>query len=272
VLLQLPDDPPAPRAAPGAPEDRWILSRLQRAYADVHGALERYEFAHAVLRLYEFVFDELCDWYLELIKPRLYDEESDRSDLFATLQHLLERTLALAHPVIPFVTEQLWASLPHAQGLLAATTVPGADESLIDEAAEDEVGRAIACVTALRSWRASVDLRPGDVVPGRLEADGYEATAGQIARLARFAFDGDGSDGVASVAVPGGSVAVLAGGGFDPAAADRRRDEQRAKLEAEIKRAEGKLANAGFTAKAPPEVVDAERAKLDALRRELEEL
>jgi valyl-tRNA synthetase len=273
VLMALPDAPPAPAPRPDSPEDRWILSRLQRAYADVHGALDRYDFAHAALRLYEFVFDELCDWYLELVKPRLYDEAADREDLFATLQHLLERTLALASPVIPFVTEELWPALPHADGLLAAAVIEGPDDALVDEEAEAEVGRAIAAVQALRSWRASVELKPGDVVPGRLEADGYDALADQVGRLARFEWDGAGGDaGVASIAIPGGAVAVLAGGGFDPAAADRRRDEQRAKLQSEIERAEGKLANPGFVDKAPPHVVDAERAKLDALRKELEEL
>jgi valyl-tRNA synthetase len=109
-------------------------------------------------------------------------------------------------------------------------------------------------------------------VPARLEADGYEATAAQVARLARLDLSANGGDPVATVPVPGGQVQVLAGGGFDPEAAEHRRDARRADLESEIARAEGKLANAGFVDKAPEQVVAAERDKLERLRTELEAL
>ncbi|MGI8511306.1 MAG: valine--tRNA ligase, partial [Solirubrobacteraceae bacterium] len=175
---------PAPAPRPGAPEDAWILSRLERAKAGVDADLEAFDFAHAALALYAFVFDELCDWYLELVKPRLYDAEADRTDLWATLQHVLAETVALAHPVIPFVTEEIWSHLPGAEGLLAARVATPPEPALADAAAEAEVGRAIEAITALRAWRDSVGVRPGDRVAVRLEAEGYERTAAQVTRLA----------------------------------------------------------------------------------------
>jgi valyl-tRNA synthetase len=109
-------------------------------------------------------------------------------------------------------------------------------------------------------------------VRARLEADGYERTADQVARLARLTFSPDGSEPVATVPIPGGAVAVLAGEGFDPRAAERRLEQRRAKLRAEIERAAGKLADERFVAGAPPAIVAAERDKLARLRGELEAL
>ncbi len=270
ILLGVPaGSRPAPQ--PETVEDRWMLSRLQRAHERIDALIAAYDFSHAALALYDFVYGDLCDWYLELVKPRLYDESADRSALGATLLHVLRETLVLAHPVIPFVTEELWGALPGAEGLLAGHQVQPADASLIDDEAEADVGRVIAAVTAVRGWRDTAGVPAGERIPARIEAGGYEATAGQVARLARLDLDGAGdAEPVAAVAIPGGAVRVLAGGSFDPAAAAKRRAKRIAELEAEIRRAEGKLANAGFVAKAPPDVVAAERAKLAALQADLE--
>ena len=268
VLTNLAEDVDAePR--PAAVEDRWILSRLQWAKVDVDARVEEFDFSKLALGLYDFVFGELCDWYLELVKPRLYDGDPDAQ---ATLLHVLRETLALAHPVIPFVTEEVWSLLPGSdEDLLAASRAPGVDRSLIDEEAELEVGRAITAIRALRGWRESVDVRPGVEIPAVLQAEGYGATAALVGRMARFtwAANGDGSGAAASVAIPGGAVGVLPAEGLDLGAASRKRDAERARIEGEIKRAEGKLANDGFVAKAPPQVVEAERGKLDRLRAEL---
>jgi valyl-tRNA synthetase len=278
-LILLGVQPGAPTTAcPETVEDRWMLSRLQRAHERVDSLFADYDFSHAALALYDFIYGDLCDWYLELIKPRLYDDAADRTALSATLLHVLRETLVLAHPVIPFVTEELWGAVPGREGLLAGHQVEPADAGLVDPEAEAEVGRVIAAVTALRGWRDSAGVPAGERIPARLEADGYAATAAQVARLARLDLDGAGGDGaggaeaVAAVTVPGGAVRILAGGAFDPAAAAARRAKRVGELEAEIRRAEGKLANAGFVAKAPPAVVEAERAKLAALQAHLEAL
>ncbi|MGI8920218.1 MAG: valine--tRNA ligase [Solirubrobacteraceae bacterium] len=283
VVLRVGDDvDPARRAAPQPQpqtvEDRWILSRLQAIKADTQARVDGFDFAKAALGLYDFIYGELCDWYLEIVKPRLADdaEPDDRAALGATLLHILRETLATAHPVIPFVTEELWRLLPGSEGMLATGTMPAPDPALADPAAEAAMARAIEAVRILRGWRDSVGVRPGAVIPAVLNAAGYETTSDRVGALARCAFvnggKGDGAVEVANVAIPGGTVGVLESGDVDLGVAERRLEEQRATLRDEIGRAGKKLSNEGFVAKAPPAVVQAERAKLGRLRAELEGL
>jgi valyl-tRNA synthetase len=272
VLLRVPDDVTVPAEAPRPQtiEDAWILSRLQGAKASVAGAIDNFEFHHAALGLYDFVYGELCDWYLEMIKPRLYEQDNRAVSELAL--HVLAETLALAHPIIPFVTEEIWSHIPGTDGLLVVHRYPEPDERLRDAEAESEVQRAIAATQELRGWRDSVGAAAGKLVPARLEAAGYDRTAAHVARLARVEWSADGGDPVATVTVPGGSVAVLESEAVDVAAAADRTAAHRAKLEDEITRAERKLANQAFVAKAPAAVVQAERDKLEQYKRELEEL
>jgi len=277
VLLQMGDEELAaqPPAGPATRvEDRWILSRLEAAKAQMRRRVDGFDFAKAALGLYDYVYGELCDWYLEMVKPRLYaeDDPEGRAQLTATLRHVLRETLLLAHPIIPFVTEELWGMLGE-EGLLAGALAPAADPARRDPAAEEVVGRAIAAVTALRGWRDRVEVRPGAIVPVRLPAEGYDEIRDAIAALARVEpHDGNGAEPVATVSVPGGVVGVLASPDVDLEAAERRLEARRAELRSEIERAERKLANEGFVAKAPPHVVEAEREKLARYRAELEGL
>ena len=268
VLLRVPDgvelDDEPPR--PAAVEDAWILSRLQRAKAVTARAIEEFEFHRAALGLYDFVYGELCDWYLEIVKPRLYADDDEDVARFAL--RVLAETLAIAHPVIPFVTEEIWSHVPGVDGLLMGDRWPAADEMLIDPDAEAEVARAIAAVQELRGWRDRIGAAPAALLPARLEASGYDRTAGYVARLARCEWSDDGAAPVATVAIPGGSIAVLATDAVDLGAAARRLEERRRWLDAEIERAERKLGNEGFVAKAPAAVVGAERDKLARLREE----
>jgi valyl-tRNA synthetase len=258
---------PAADAPPATVEDRWILSRLERAKRDAAERIEAFDFAKLALGLYDFVFGELCDWYLEIVKPRLYDGDPAAH---ATLLRVLEETLALAHPVIPFVTEELWSMLPGERGMLAASRMPPADPSRVDPEAEAALGDAIATVRALRTWRESVDARPGLHIRG--VPSGAGATIDLVAQMARFEWAEDGAEPVAVVPTPLGAIGVLATDGLDVGAAERKRAEERDRLEREIARAEGKLGNEGFVAKAPGAVVAAERDKLERLRAELEAL
>jgi valyl-tRNA synthetase len=287
-------------AGPGAAsiEDRWILSRLQRVKADTARRIESYDFSHAALGLYDFVYGELCDWYLELVKPRLAGDAAQAEDgqaedgqaqdgqaqdgrashagreaLSATLLGVLRETVALAHPLIPFVTEELWSHLDDSGELLAGARYPLADEALIDPDAEREVQRAIEAITLVRGWRDSVNARPGAIVPARLSAQGYESTAGAVARMARLDLSANGSGGpVAAVSVPGGAVEILSAEGLDLAAAERRRAAGRERLRDEIARLQAKLAKPGFAERAPAAIVAGEREKLARLRSELEAL
>ena len=272
VLLRVPEGVEAPTEAPtpSAVEDTWILSRLQAAKGDIASAIEGFEFHRAARTLYSFVYEDLCDWYLEMVKPRLYAEDNTEAAGFALF--VLGETLAMAHPMIPFVTEEIWGYLPGPKDLLMGHRFPQPDASLRDEGIEAEVKRAIDATNALRAWRDRVGAAPGKAVPARLEAEGYERVADHVARIARFEFSTNGDEPVATVGVPGGNVAVLASDAVDLEAEKRRAAERKATLTQEIARAEGKLANQGFVAKAPEHVVQAERDKLAQLRRELDEL
>jgi valyl-tRNA synthetase len=262
ILMEARDDvEPGPRS--NAVEDRWIASRLQRAIRSVADSIESYDFAHAALGLYDFFWSELCDWYLEIVKPRLYDGDEDAS---ATLLWALEQVLALAHPLMPFVTEEIYSYLPErAADALVVHEYPVADDALIDEAAETEIGRAIALTRALRRWRQLAEVPVKQVISARAD-DGRPLEL--VSRLAKVEFSAEGGEPMASV----DGIELLETEGVDPEAVSRRIDERREKLRAEVKRGEGKLGNEGFVAKAPADVVDAEREKLAAYRAELEEL
>ncbi len=256
-------------ARPTTVEDRWMLSRLARAQTEVSQRIEQFDFSHAALALYDFVYGELCDWYLELVKPRL---RAGEPELAGTLLHVLTETVALAHPLIPFETEEIYSHIPGAEGLLAARVTEPPAEGAIDPEAEAAVQRAIAAVQALRRWRALEKVEAGSRLPARLAAEGYDETAEHVARLARIALDGASDDAVATVPIPGGAVEILASPDVDPGASERRIEAERDRLGAEIERAERKLSNPGFVAKAPAEVVAGERDKLARLRGELDAL
>jgi valyl-tRNA synthetase len=252
---------------PARVEDRWIISRLARARGQVGTQIEQYHFAQAAFALYDFIYGELCDWYLELVKPRLRDGDPD---VAANLLYVLTETVALAHPLIPFVTEEIYAHLPDAQGLLAGRVERPAPP--VDDEAEAVVQRTIDAVQAIRRWRDFAGLKAGARVSARLEADGYEQTADHVAGLAKLSLVQDGAAAVASVPIPNGTLEILPGGDFDPAAAERKLAAQRSRLEVEIERSRAKLANEGFVAKAPAQVVQAERDKLARLDAELQAL
>jgi valyl-tRNA synthetase len=250
------------KPAPLHVEDRWILSRLERTIASVTERLEAYDFAHAVQEVYSFFWRDLCDWYLEIVKPRLYDGEPEVS---STLLWALERVLALLHPTMPFVTEEIWSFHPARRGHLAVHPFPVAQRSLVDAAAEADVEGGIGLTQRLRAWRDLVDVPAASVLAARVEGvDPPEF----VSRLARFEFTADGSNPVASV----GPVRVLPSAQLDAEAVAERLAARREELRAEVERAERKLGNEGFTAKAPAEVVEEERAKLERYRDELAEL
>ena len=158
-----------------AVEDRWILSRLERARGrGGRGGSSAYEFSRAALELYDFVYAELCDWYLELVKPRLYDGDQATA---ATLLHVLTETVAMAHPVIPFVTEEIYSYIPGAEGLLAARVGAGGAAALVDVEAEAALERAIAAVQAVRGWRDAAEVKGRRDGAGAALADGVRGDA-----------------------------------------------------------------------------------------------
>jgi valyl-tRNA synthetase len=260
ILLNVAEVEAAPR--PRSVEDRWILSRLEATIASVTAKLEGYDFAHASTEAYSFFWSELCDWYLEIVKPRLYDGEPDVS---AILLRVLGRVLALLHPIMPFVTEEIWSYHPSRRGHLAIHPFPLPDESLRDPEAEAEVGEAIELTRRLRAWRDLVEAPAASVLSAR--AEGIEPRE-FVGRLSRFEFGKDGGDPVAAV----GPVRILASAEIDAEAIAARLEARREELRSEVQRAEGKLGNEKFVDRAPAEVVEEEREKLARYRAELEEL
>jgi valyl-tRNA synthetase len=253
---------PGGEAKPVRVEDRWILSRLETTIASVSAKLEEYDFAHAAQEAYAFFWSELCDWYLEIVKPRLYEGEAEVS---AILLRALERVLALLHPIMPFVTEEIWSYHPARRGHLAIHPFPAADDSLRDPEAEAQVWAGIELTRRLRAWRDLVETPAATVLAAR--ADGIEPHE-FVGRLARVEFGEDGGDSVAAV----GPVRILASAELDAEAVAARLEARREELRSEVARAEGKLGNEKFVARAPAEVVDEEREKLARYRAELEEL
>jgi valyl-tRNA synthetase len=250
-------------------EDRWIASRLQRVIAVTTAQIDGYDFAHAALGLYEHFWSELCDWYLEIVKPRLYEGDRDAASM---LLWLLEQTLALIHPVMPFVTEEIYSYLRDELGddaaeMLVVHPYPEPDPTLVDEEAEREVAAWIDVTRQIRRWRDMVGVAAASVLPARVAA-GDGAPHELVARLARLAFDGAEGEALTTI----GPVEIVASDQVDADQARERIAERREALRAEVARAEGKLANAGFVDKAPADVVDAERAKLARYQTELEEL
>jgi valyl-tRNA synthetase len=264
ILLNAAEVEPGPK--PVRVEDRWILSRLERTIASVTEKLESYDFAHAVQEAYSFFWRDLCDWYLEIAKPRLYDGEPEVS---ANLLWALERVLALLHPTMPFVSEEIWSFHPARRGHLAVHPFPVADASLYDEAAEAEVEGGIELTQRLRAWRDLVDVPAGSVLEALVDGTRPPEFVGPLARF-RIA-DSDGGDSVEPVATIG-PVRVLPSEELSADAVAARLDRRRDELRAEVERGERKLGNAGFVAKAPPAVVEEERGKLERYRAELAEL
>ena len=273
ILLRVADVEPDAGAA-STVEDRWIVSRLELLTERVTGLYDDFRFSFAALELYGGFWSELADWYLELAKPRLYQE--DNAEVSAVLLWSLERVLRLLHPVMPFVTEEIWSLMPgEDRGLLAVAEFPLADLSRADEDAEREIERMVEAVTALRRYRDEVGAKPSAAVRAHLAATGYDACAEHVGRLARFEWvDGATADGdvIATVPVPGGGVQVLPSEAFDASEAQRRIEKKRADLANEIERAEKKLSNQQFVAKAPAAVVEEERRKLREYREALERL
>jgi len=247
--------------------DRWITSRFQRCLAAVEAAVAEYDFATAVDALYHFVWDEFCDWYLELVKVRLYgDDEAAKARAAGHARWMLDQIVRLLHPFLPFVTEEI--AEQYGAAPLLRREHPRADDAL--RAPEDErvIGELQAAVDALRRFRAETGVPPGKVLEAVFVADRagaerpYAPYAGAFRALARtsVSFDGAAPEDATAVTVPGGRLEVAAV--VDRAEELARLERQVAAATAEVRRSEAKLGNPQFVDRAPEAVVAREREKL----------
>jgi valyl-tRNA synthetase len=270
-------EPPAD--ADLALEDRWILSRLEAVRADVDRAMTEWDLGRVARALYHFTWDEYCDWYLELAKLRTGDDRApaDAATARWTLRHVLDQSMRLLHPLMPFLTEEVWRTLHDADG---TTTIqrspwPTAAPERRDAEAEARFAALVDAVSELRRFRSDHDLPPGRritvaavaaperraVLEGAL--DGIRALSG----VERWDFADDADqfehDGpLGRVTVDGADLYVPLTGLIDLDEERARLERELAKARSELARAQGKLANTGFVDRAPEHVVQAERDKV----------
>ncbi len=253
--------------------NRWILTELSATIADVTAAIESQRFNDAAASLYRFVWNQVCDWYLELLKPIFSgDDEVAKAEAQACVAYVLEETYKLLHPVMPFMTEELWAHTASRDSLLCHADWPVA--GFADEAAAAEINWLVDLVTGLRSARSEMNVPPAAKAPlivvgatalteGRLQR--HDAAIKRLARVETIELAETAPRGAAQVVVGEATACLPLGSLIDLVAERVRIEKSHAKAQAEIDRAEKKLGNEKFVANADPEVVAAERERLAEL-------
>ena len=260
--------------------DRWIISQLQRTEAEVTRQLEQFRFDLASQALYEFIWNQYCDWYLELSKPVLWDEQApvERArGTRRTLVRVLEVALRLAHPFMPFITEEIWQRIAPLAGVEGKTIMlqpwPQANDARIDVAAEGDIEWLKELMVGLRNIRAEMNIGPGKPLPLFLKnasADDQrrlqenEALLKKLAKVESFTVLGDNDEAPLSATALVGDLQVLVpmAGLIDKNAELARLNKEIQRLQGEVARVGGKMTNAAFVDKAPPAVIEKERAKL----------
>lgn len=269
--------------APYTLADKWILSRLQDNVKDVTGLLERFELGEAGRAIYDFIWSEVCDWYIEIAKPRLYNKEAAAER--ATAQHVLATVLVsamkLLHPYMPFITEEIYQCLPHEAESIMISKWPVADESLIDPEAERGMNAIMDSIKAIRNMRAEVNANPGKKIPAIMlvsedlrevvaHNDSYIKLLGGIDNLELRPLNGEKPENAMAAVVTGIEVYLPLAGLIDVEKETQRLSKELAAMEKDLQRAGGKLNNAGFLAKAPEDVIAKERAKYEELSGKIE--
>jgi valyl-tRNA synthetase len=275
-------EPQLPAADRLTVAERWLLSRHQKCVAEVDAALDDYRFADAAQALQRFMWSEFCDWGLELEKGRLEGAEQERADAEGVLAWVLERTLRLLHPTMPFVTEEIWQRFGVSESIaIAAWPEPHPEHA--DDAAEASLGLIQEVVTALRQFRAQHHVPSAQrlaVTVGVPDADHgvlreLDERIGRMAGVSEMAIvpsDAPKADGTLRVVVAGGFVEIPLAGSIDLEAERARLSKRLGELDRDLERAATKLANEGFLAKAAPEIVAGEQDKLTRLTAERDQV
>jgi len=279
VRLNLDGKPAAspPPRAELALMDRWILSRFARTAAVVTASLERFEFREACQHLYEFIWSEFCDWYVEMAKQDLREAPASRqAPTRAVLTWTLAETMKLLHPIMPALTEEIWQALPHDGATIMRAPWPGDAERWIDPEAEDQAQQVMEIIRVIRAMRADAGIPPGELLTVRLftSAPLRSLLAGArryivpMARVKKLEVLGAEAPG------PLGGISALSGetevwldleSGEAAQAMRARLDKQLAAVTRDLASLDDRLGSAAFVGNAPAEVVEADRAR----RREL---
>jgi valyl-tRNA synthetase len=263
----------------------WILGEAAKAVAEVGGAITTYRFNDAANGAYRFVWNIFCDWYLELAKPLLQGADGAAKDeTRAATAFVLDEILKLLHPFMPFLTEELWAAKgevgPARKNLLALEPWPRL-EGLENAVAEAEIGWVIELVSDVRSVRSEMNVPAGALIPlvlvgagedVALRAKSWDETLRRLARLSEISFAAEAPESSVQLIVRGSAAALPLKGVIDFEAEKIRLAKEIGKLEADAKKIEAKLGNADFVAKAPDEVVEENRERLEEARARADKL
>ncbi|OPY56964.1 MAG: Valine--tRNA ligase [Pelotomaculum sp. PtaU1.Bin035] len=274
VLMNLEDFEPGGRPGQYTLADRWIISRFQAVAGDVTSLLEAYELGEAARVLYEFIWNEFCDWYIELAKSRLYGKTTPQDRYIAqyVLTAVLKGTLELLHPFMPFITEEIWQHLPGRGLTVMRASWPDARKELVDLEAEYEMGVLMEVTKAIRHVRSEMNVPPGRLVEALLEVPldmtraVLERGTGYIqglanARITIFQALKEKPEQAAHAVTRGVEVFVPLKGLIDIEKETARLQKELAALEKDLARVRGKLNNQGFLGKAPADVIEKERKK-----------
>lgn len=276
VLMNLPEDfqNASIDSAKLRSEDRWILTRGDKTVSDVARKIEKYDIGLAAEAIHDFVWDEYCDWYIEMVKPRLYGEDvRDRETVYAVLLDVLEKILKMLHPFMPFITEEIYSFLPGEKGKLVASDWPQSGVYAFKEDVE-KISALREAIRGIRNAKAEMDIEPhrkSKLFVLSSDADRralYDESRGHLANLANitdvsFAENRDEvEEDVISVVVEKAELFLPMKDLVDYAKEAERLEREVEKTQSEIERAEKKLANENFVNKAKAEVVEAEREKL----------
>jgi valyl-tRNA synthetase len=270
--------------------DRWIISRLQQAEQAVAESIANYRFDLASQAIYEFVWNEYCDWYLELSKPVLWDDNADpalKKGTRRTLIRVLETTLRMAHPLMPFITEEIWQQIKTLAGAEGDTIMlqpyPEADQNRVDNEATSDIEWLKSVIIGIRNIRGEMNISPGKLLPvyfnNGSEEDQRRLNANQqfLAKLAHLEtttwLNPDEKAPMSATALVGNmEILVPMAGLIDKDAEIARLNKEAEKLQKELERVKGKLSNEKFVSKAPVEVVDKEKARLVEMESTLSKL
>jgi len=263
------------------PEDKWILSRYNSLVADVTANMEKFEIGLASQKLYDFLWDTFCDWYIELTKPRLYAGGEGKIRAEKVLAYVLAGTLKLLHPFMPFITEEIWQALPGEKTALIVAEWPEYEEALSFAEVEGEVETVMEAIRAVRNRRAEMNVPPSRKAKVLLMTEHREIFEQMLENFKKLAYTSDVEfipeapadlQGYTTAATGSAQIYMPMAELVDTAKELERLERELGKAKKELEAAEKKLSNPGFLAKAPADVVAAERKRADSLRSVVEKL
>ncbi|MCM3162940.1 valine--tRNA ligase [Metabacillus litoralis] len=253
--------------------DKWILTRLNETIENVTKLADKYEFGEVGRLLYNFIWDDFCDWYIEMAKLPLYGEdEAAKKTTRSILAYVLDHTMRLLHPFMPFITEEIWQSLPHKGESITVAAWPTVNEQLTDRAAATEMKLLVEVIRAVRNIRAEVNTPMSKQIPMRIKAkdqDVLKQLENNRAYIERFcntsslsiSTEVDSTEKSMSAVVTGAEIILPIEGLINIEEEIKRLEKEREKLDKEVERVQKKLGNEGFLKKAPEKVIEEEKAK-----------